>query len=408
MSTKATPQRNEENRFQETDGFRGQMGFLFLLTTIFFLNFISRIILAPLIPTIETDLDLSHAEAGSLFLFISCGYFATLIGSGFVSSRFTHKRTIVLSITAMGIALMLTSLSGGLWPIRLSLLTVGLAAGLYLPSAIATLTGSVQTRHWGKAIAIHELAPNLSFVLAPLISEAVLYWFSWRAVFGILGIVALIFGLIFSRYSRGGDYSGEPPNFSSLRTLSAIPSYWLLILLFSLGISGTLGIFAMLPLYLVTEHGISQNWANTLISFSRIPGIGMALAGGWASDRFGPKRTLMVVLFITGGMTFLLGTVSSSIITIFVFLQPIIAVCFFPAGLTALSLITPPRLRNVAVSFTTPFAFLVGGGVVPSVIGFIGDWRSFAVAISVVGGFILTGSFFSKYLRFYEQSKALD
>ncbi|MGD8947416.1 MAG: hypothetical protein PVI62_12185, partial [Desulfobacterales bacterium] len=86
MSTKATPQRNEENRFQETDGFRGQMGFLFLLTTIFFLNFISRIILAPLIPTIETDLDLSHAEAGSLFLFISCGYFATLIGSGFVSS----------------------------------------------------------------------------------------------------------------------------------------------------------------------------------------------------------------------------------------------------------------------------------------------------------------------------------
>jgi len=403
MSTKGTPQRNDENRIQATGRFRDQLGFLLLLTTIFFLNFLSRIILAPLIPTIEIDLDLSHAEAGSLFLFISCGYFVTLIGSGFVSSRFTHKRTIVISITAMGIALIGTSMTGGLWPIRLSLLTVGSAAGLYLPSAIATLTGSVKTQHWGKAIAIHELAPNLSFVLAPLISEAVLYWFSWRVVFGILGIAALIFGFIFSRYSRGGNYSGDPPNFRSLRALSAIPSYWLLILLFSLGISSTLGIFAMLPLYLVTEHGISQNWANTLISFSRIPGLGMALVGGWASDRFGPKQTLSIVFLITGAMTFLLGTVPSSVITTFVFLQPIIAVCFFPAGLTALSLITPPRLRNVAVSFTTPFAFLVGGGIVPSLIGFIGDLRSFAVAISVVGGFIVTGAFFSKYLRFYEQ-----
>jgi len=41
---------------------------LFLLAGTFFLNFMARIIPAPLMPTIERDLRIDHAEAGSLFL----------------------------------------------------------------------------------------------------------------------------------------------------------------------------------------------------------------------------------------------------------------------------------------------------------------------------------------------------
>ena len=37
----------------------------------FFLNFIGRIIFAPLMPTIEQDLGLTHSQAGSLFFLIA-------------------------------------------------------------------------------------------------------------------------------------------------------------------------------------------------------------------------------------------------------------------------------------------------------------------------------------------------
>jgi NNP family nitrate/nitrite transporter-like MFS transporter len=50
-----------------------------------------------------------------------------------------------------------------LWLIQCGLVVLGFAAGFYLPSAIATITSLVDKRHWGKAIAIHELAPNLAF-----------------------------------------------------------------------------------------------------------------------------------------------------------------------------------------------------------------------------------------------------
>ena len=72
---------------ERVPSFGSQLGPLLFLTAIFFLNFISRIILAPLMPAIEKDLGISHGEAGSLFLLISAGYFTALLGSGFFSSR---------------------------------------------------------------------------------------------------------------------------------------------------------------------------------------------------------------------------------------------------------------------------------------------------------------------------------
>ena len=394
---------NGHTELKPTDAFLKTIGPILVITSIFFLNFTSRITPAPLAPRIETDLQLSHADTGTLFLFISIGYFVTLIGSGFVSSRLNHKRTIAVSNTALGFALIGTAFCSGLWTMRLGLFMVGMAAGLYLPSAIAMLTSLVPSQHWGKAIAIHELAPNLSFIAAPLISEGVLVWFSWREVFLLMGAMALIMSPIFMRYSRGGDFKGEAPGFSALGQLSGNLSFWLMVLLFSLGVISTLGIYTMLPLYLVSEHGIDRNLANTLIALSRVPAVLMAFAAGWATDRIGPRRTLIIVFIITGIMTFLLGMAPSSVIRYIVFLQPLIAVCFFPAGFAAMSLIVAPRLRNIAVSLIVPLAFVVGGGLAPIFIGYIGDRHSFAIGIMICGGLIAMGSFYAGLLKFHKQ-----
>ncbi|MGD9151432.1 MAG: MFS transporter [Desulfobacterales bacterium] len=404
MRRRSTASVNEQVEHNSTGAFRNTIIPILILTSIFFLNFTSRITPAPLAPRVELELNLSHAETGTLFLFISIGYFVTLIGSGFVSSRLNHMLTIAVSNTALGMALIGTAFCSGLWTMRLGLFAVGMAAGLYLPSAIATLTSLVPSQHWGKAIAIHELAPNLSFIAAPLISEGVLIWFSWREVFLLLGVMALIMSPIFVRYSRGGDFEGEAPSFAALGQLLSGGSFWVMVLLFSLGVISTLGLYTMLPLYLVSEHGIDRNVANTLIALSRVPSVLMAFIAGWATDRIGPRRTLRIVLLIAGAMTFFLGVAPSSVIRYLVFLQPLIAVCFFPAGFAAMSLIVAPGFRNIAVSLIVPLAFVAGGGLAPIFIGFIGDKGNFALGIMICGGMIAIGSFFTGLLRFHEQS----
>ncbi len=403
MEDQAVPLDNKNIETIDPDDFRSQIRSLLILTSIFFLNFMARITLAPLMPEIEKDLKLSHGEAGLLFLLISLGYFITLFGSGWFSSRITHRKTVTFSSVVLGLVLIGTAFCNNLWAIRLGALLLGMAAGLYLPSAIATLTALVSSRHWGKAIAIHELAPNLSFVTAPILAEIVLIWFSWRAVLLLLGVAALLNGMSFARFGRGGNFLGVAPSLGSFQAFLVEPAFWIMLLLFSLGISGSLGVYTMLPLYLVTEHGLDRDLANTLIAISRVSGIAMALAGGWVTDRFGPKKSLISVFVLTGTATVVLGAAPSSWVFFVVFLQPMLAVCFFPAGFAILSGIGPANARNIAVSLTIPFAFLIGGGVIPTIIGYMGDTVSFALGIIMVGGLILSGAGLACFLSFQEK-----
>ena len=80
-------------------------GILFL-SGLFFLNFISRVIFSPLLPVIEQEMGLDHTRSGSLFLFLSLGYFLSVLSSGFISSKINHKRSIVLSCLLLGCVLL--------------------------------------------------------------------------------------------------------------------------------------------------------------------------------------------------------------------------------------------------------------------------------------------------------------
>jgi NNP family nitrate/nitrite transporter-like MFS transporter len=81
--------------------------------------------MAPLMPSIEQDLNISHSAAGSLFLLISIGYLTSLMGSRFISSRLTHRKTIFISSVILGIALLAVAQMawlGALFPRRLQYL----------------------------------------------------------------------------------------------------------------------------------------------------------------------------------------------------------------------------------------------------------------------------------------------
>jgi len=181
-----------------------------------------------------------HGEAGSFFLLISLGYFAMLLASSIVSSQLNHRKTILLSSVLVGCALLFVSLSWDLWGIRLGFVFLGMAAGLYLPSGIVTLTALVRPNDLGKAIAVHELAPNLAYVLAPLLAETFLRWGSWRTMLMYLGFASMFSGLVFGFWGKGGTFRGEVPNTKTLSSFLFTPSFWLMVVIFALGIGAAM------------------------------------------------------------------------------------------------------------------------------------------------------------------------
>ena len=95
--------------------------------------------------------------------------------------------------------------------IRLALIILGLAAGLHIPSALATITAMVRRQDWGKAMGVHSSAPTLGLVLGPLLVAALMGSVSWRTLIILLGAFSLFVGMAFLVFAKCGDFPGDAP-----------------------------------------------------------------------------------------------------------------------------------------------------------------------------------------------------
>ncbi|GAB6060304.1 MFS transporter [Desulfonatronum parangueonense] len=369
--------------------FRSVVPGLLSLTGIFFINFLTRVILAPFLLQIREDFDLTKAEAGELFFIVSLGYSIALLGSGFLSSRLEHRKVIVVSAVGITISLALAAMSPNLFWLRTYLLLVGLFGGLYFPSGFAVLTSMVPPTNWGKAIAIHELAPNLSFVLAPLIAELLTsLGLNWRAALAGNAVFSLVAMLFFLKFCSSGHEKSIPPRPAAyLRTLGQ-KEFWILAVFFALAIGATQGVYSQTPLYLVSSRDMPPDWVNYLLAASRFSGLFLVFWAGMIVDRLGPIPALRIFVALTGVATITFGLLPGSWVTLSVLIQPTMAGCFFPAGFAVLSMIFPAQTRPLAISLIVPMAVLAGGGLIPAGLGIFGDHDLFSLGFVILGGVI--------------------
>lgn len=364
---------------------------ILFLASIFFLSYNGRSITGPLLPSLEFDLGLSHAQCGGLFVFLFLGYLVALLGSGFTAAQIGHRRTIILSAVGVGVTLMAVAGSHSLWALRIGLIAVGLACGLYPPSGIAALTKLAKPAQWGRAIGIHDIAPNLSIVATPALAGILIHWMSWRGVYFLFGIIAILVGFAFARYGPSVAGRGQVPNLIVLKSLLGKSSLWIMCILFSLGAAGMIGVFNMLPLFLTSVHGFQASSANLIVGLSRVPGIGMALVAGWVTDRIGPRKAIAVVLACSGLLAALIGIESGTQLVVVIFLQAAVAPCFFPAGLAAVSKLFPFESRNLAIAIAVSFSGFVGSGLISGLMGLLADKGMFGTGLMLNGIMVLAG-----------------
>ncbi len=361
---------------------------LLFIALVFFLNFTARAIFSPLMVAIEADLGLGHGQAGMLYLDVSVGYSVTLFAAGFLTSRLSHRRCVSLAAFLMGLALLAVSMLRELSHIHVGLVILGMAGGLYLPSGIASVTSLVRSKDYGKALAVHELAPNLGLLLAPLLADLFLAMGSWRSALAALGVVSVVMAALFARFGQGGDFRSDPPDTGLIGAMLRTPAFWFLTLGFSLGLGASMGIYNMLPLFLVNERGMTSLAANHLLAVSRISGPVCIFGAGWLADRLGATRTMGISLALTGAATLLVGALQGWWLYAAIFCQPLFIISFFPAGFAAISQALPPGARGVAISLIIPTGIVTGLGLVPAALGLLGEHGYFGAGFMALGAII--------------------
>lgn len=364
---------------------RAALPWLLLVTGMFFLNFTARLLFAPLLPAMQEDMGLTHAQAGRLLLSFSVGYGVMLFFAGQVYSRLPHRKVVSYSVLFMGACMVLVGLAPTKTIMYVAIVLFGMMGGLYLPSGLATLTSLIAPKHYGRTMAIHELAPNFSFILTPLIAEALLYLTNWRMTLVIFGGSMMAIAIVFRKIARGGDSPGDPPRLDKARQLVVSPAFWALLGLFIVAIGTSMGPYAMLPLYLLHAHDYTRSEANHLLTISRLSGPIVALMAGWAIDRMGAKQTMVVYLIFAAVTTAALGYTEGNWLVAAVVAQPICSIIFFPAAFAYLSRMFTNADRDLAITCIIPSAIVIGNGVIPQVLGILGDHHAFHVGFYGIG-----------------------
>jgi len=378
---------------------------LLFLTIVVFLGILPRLLLAPMLLRIADSFGTSYGRASGLFMTGSLGFVSGLLTSGFVANRLRHRWTIIVSLGLNAVTMIGLSLVGSLGAFHAIYFVTNWASGLYPGSGIASVIEIAPDKNRGTALAIHESGPNLAFLTAPVLVALLAPYLGWRGVFQVAGVGAMAVTVLFAFFGRTSCDRGQSPRFSSITLFAKSRSFWIVSILFIVAASGAMGVFSVLPTYLMVEHGLDEQLVNTLVGLSRISGFASILLVGTLADRYGFIRVVVVVLGTTGLVTLAIGLAEGLPLLISVFLQPLLVGAFFPLGLSALSDVAPPQARNLAVALAIPLANFFGSGLTPRLMSWAGELGYFPLSFVALGALTLASLLL---LRGYSPSPVSD
>ena len=368
---------------QPAMNFSSAVPYLFFLALIFYFNCVERSLMSPLLVSIQKEFQFSYALTTSLLVVRSFGLSISLFCNSFLATHFTHRSIVTASVFLAGASFSLLSLTTSYFQLQLGLLLFGLSAGMYFPSGMASIASLVQCKDYGKAISIHELAPNLAFITAPFIVELLLIITDWRGCLRYVGLASMLLACAFALFGKGGEGNGTPPQFATLKRLATKRNLWIFLVLASITLSLEIAPYYVLPLFLVDQHNMSSAEANHLLAYSRLATPLCALCAGFLVEKTGDKPLLFAGLLLSAVALGIMATADGIPLIAAIIAQPLFPAILFPVVFKVFSEFFPPEEQSLVLAITMPFVGFFGSGILPNFLGYCGDIISFQFGFGI-------------------------
>ena len=358
-----------------------------LMMAVFF-SMIARAVFSPIMPSVQEDLGISLATAGSLFLLVNVAFAASMLGSGLLSSRVGHGMTVVASLALVAAGLLVSAVATGIVMVSSGMICIGLGAGIYPASGLAMLNRKIERRRRTAALAIHETGPNFAMFMAPVIVLVTEPLIGWRGVLMSMGLASAAAAAAFWRWGAADSGLGAAPNFSTVGTIMKLRSTYIGMIIFIAALAGLQGIYAIVPAYLVAQSSHSTQEVNVLLMTSRLVSVGVLVLAGMIVSRIGRRAMMIWSLLFTAGCTAMIGVVHGLILDICVIAQPALIAAMFPPLLASVADIGDSRYQNITYSLIITIGIGVGAGGVPALLGWLSDLGLGGLGFMLLSGFM--------------------
>jgi FSR family fosmidomycin resistance protein-like MFS transporter len=346
-------------------------------------------ILAPLLPLLIVNLNLSLAAAGTLQMFFQLANSVAQLGFGYIADRW-RPRLLLMSGPLVCVSIItLVGLAPDAVTLTAVLVLGGLGGAAFHPPA-AALVHRLSGQQRGMAMSTHITSGTVGQAMAPLVFAPFVQQFGLRAT-PVLMIPALVVLLIFLlRRIPAFDRLQEHHEAGGLAALK--PYARPLTLLYFIVVLRTLAAmsFSTFVPVLLTRRGLSLAQAGTAVSIFLVAvGLG-GFIGGPAADRFGPRR--VIILSLVASVPFLM---IAPLLHGWLFIVVLAAGGFLlqstlPVNVTFAQLIAPISAATVS-SLMMGFAWGTGGLSVPFV-GMMADRFGIEPALIVMAALPLVAA----------------
>jgi MFS family permease len=195
---------------------------LFTICIMYLIFYVDRVNISTAAPVMQKDLGLTATELGIAFSAFAYPYAFFQIAGGWLGDRMGPRLTLFLCGVVVAASTAWTGMVGGLATLFMSRLVLGIGEGPAFPTATRALSSWMRPDQRAFAQGITHAFSRFGNAATPPLIAAIIVAFSWRMSFYILGLLSLVWAVIWLIYFRDDprkhpgiteqDLEGLPPS----------------------------------------------------------------------------------------------------------------------------------------------------------------------------------------------------
>ncbi len=371
---------------------------LAVVTTLNFLNYIDRYILAAVLPRVQSELGLTDFQAGLLAPAFLVAYFITSPIFGTLGDRVSRTRLMTLGVSAWSVATAATGLMRNFAQMLIARSFVGIGEAAYATISPALLSDYFPRTQRGRAFAVFYVAIPVGAAVGYLLGGAIEPALGWRAAFfvvGLPGVVMALLALTVPDPPRGAtEQNVEPtvsePVWNTLRAFAKNHAYAGTVLGSAAYTFGLGGLAFWMPKYLEQVRGVDLSRANYIVgTVTVLAGLSGTFVGGFLGDRLSTRMKhgqlwlcgiSCVAAIIPTWIT--LATTGSYFVWFFV-AEFLLFLSTGPVNVVIVNVV-PVGARAMAMAVSIFTIHVLGDAISPPIIGLLADSAGLERAVLIV------------------------
>ncbi len=200
----------------------GVLGLTLALTAIAYLD---RVCISTAAPAIKDELHLSDIQMGYVFSAFTLAYALFEVPSGWLADRFGARLMLTRVVTWWSALTAATGLATGFASLLAIRFLFGAGEAGAFPSMARVYSRWLPARERGRAFGLALMTAALGGAATQPLVVALLGWVQWRHTFMLLGVVGLVWAVVWFWWFRDDPHGHGAVNEAELRIIASDPPW---------------------------------------------------------------------------------------------------------------------------------------------------------------------------------------